>query len=485
MPTIVSTPQSLCRFGIARGDVTPPVGFYHRLWGAATHDRATGVHRPLTASAMAMGPHEGSSDLYVLVALDHCRFWDDVMTSILETVSTRANIYRDQLLIAFSHTHAAGMVDLSRTDRPGGELIAGYVESLTDRLGEIVVEALSRVEPATISYGSGRCTLAAHRAYRDDAGSRMVCGFNPEGAADDTVWVARVNGADGGLRATIVNYACHPTTLAWDNALISPDYPGATREVVEQATGAPCVFLLGACGNLGPRDGFVGDPAVADRNGRQLGYAALAVSEEIAPPQTRFEYAGAVESGTAIGTWHHVPLNAADRRALSIWRERQWSIDLPYRADLPTREGTRRDREKWERDREAAVARGDQEQAAVCRAFVERMDRQLTRFGDLPEGPCFPFAIRVWQAGDAIWVAVGGEHYDYFQVELRRRFPNTPIVVMTLINTWCPAYVPTAQTYGRGIYEEQLAVVEPGSLERLVDAIATQISEWVGPRPSQ
>ena len=33
--------------------------------------------------------------------------------------------------------------------------------------------------------------------------------------------------------AVVVNYACHPTTLAWQNTLISPDYPGALRELVE------------------------------------------------------------------------------------------------------------------------------------------------------------------------------------------------------------------------------------------------------------
>ena len=100
-------------------------------------------------------------------------------------------------------------------------------------------------------------------------------GINPRGPADDTVLVARATDAAGKTVATFVNYACHPTTLAWQNTLISPDFPGAMRELVEQATGAPCVFLQGASGDLGPHEGFVGDPAVADRNGRQLGHAAL------------------------------------------------------------------------------------------------------------------------------------------------------------------------------------------------------------------
>ena len=48
MPVAVETPQSICAFGLARADITPPVGIYHRMWGAAAHDPiAPGMHRPL------------------------------------------------------------------------------------------------------------------------------------------------------------------------------------------------------------------------------------------------------------------------------------------------------------------------------------------------------------------------------------------------------------------------------------------------------
>ena len=46
--TKIEFPQSRCLIGVSRADVTPPVGIYHRMWGAAKHDKATGVHRPLT-----------------------------------------------------------------------------------------------------------------------------------------------------------------------------------------------------------------------------------------------------------------------------------------------------------------------------------------------------------------------------------------------------------------------------------------------------
>lgn len=48
--------QGRCVFGIARADITPPVGMYHRMWGASKHERSTGVHRPLYATVAAFGP---------------------------------------------------------------------------------------------------------------------------------------------------------------------------------------------------------------------------------------------------------------------------------------------------------------------------------------------------------------------------------------------------------------------------------------------
>ena len=51
------------------------------------------------------------------------------------------------------------------------------------------------------------------------------------------------------------------------NQLITPDYPGVVRKVVESATGATCLFLQGAAGNVHAVVDYVGDPAVYHRLG--------------------------------------------------------------------------------------------------------------------------------------------------------------------------------------------------------------------------
>jgi hypothetical protein len=479
----VDTPTSICRLGLARCDITPPVGIYHRMWGAATHERATGVHRPLTATALvihAEGRLPGPDTEQVIIALDHCLLWARDMDNLLNSVSRQTGLARQQLAFAFSHTHGAGMMDSSRINLPGGELIPPYLDALTNKVSGIVQQARSNVQPVTISYATGRCTLATHRDFWDEVTGQFVCGFNPNGTTDDSVLIARVNDETGRTLAVIVNYACHPTTLAWENTLISPDYVGALREVVEQSTGAACVFLQGASGDIGPREGFVGDTAVADRNGRQLGHAVLAALEALPPPAMRFCYAGPVVSGATLGPWKHVPLEGDALEKKAFWRLRRWTVDLPYRPELPTVEGTKAERARWQAAEQAALKSGDTIKARDCHAMVERHDRWLTRLAALPPGKDFPFPIVLWQIGDAFWLAVEAEHYNIFQRELRAKLPGVPLVIATIVNGSLPTYLPSKDVYGKGIYQESVAVVAPGCLERLIDEIGKQLGEWTG-----
>ena len=115
------------------------------------------------------------------------------------------------------------------------------------------------------------------------------------------------------MRATLFNYACHPTTPRLGEPPALARLHRRAREVLEQAFGAPALFFQGASGELAPRDDYVGDTAVADRNGRQLGYAAAAAIESLPPAGTRFVYKGIVASGANLGAWEYQPCDAAQR----------------------------------------------------------------------------------------------------------------------------------------------------------------------------
>jgi hypothetical protein len=497
----VDFPQTQCRAALTRRDITPPVGIYHRMWGAATHEQSTGIHRPLLATALAVAPWDESQSAaanaapqanaspltnpgpQAIVGIDHCLLWRADLDVLRTRAARVANLQLDQLHVAFSHTHAAGLMDPARADRPGGQLIAGYLEQMAEQIGHAVGEALAALVPAHMVYGMGRCGLARHRDFWDTQNGHFVCGLNPAGLSDDTVMVARITDADARVLGTIVNYACHPTTLAWDNTLVSPDFVGAMRETVEGVTGAPCLFLQGASGDLGPRHGFVGDTDVADRNGRELGYAALAALEALAPPGVRLEYLGPVVSGATIGNWDYRPLNDAMIETKRRWHAEHFRIALARRPDLPSREETEAQRAGYQAEVQNALRRGDALRAREASALAERSERQLARLRSLDDDGGVSVGVTLLSLGDAAWVLVSAEHYQLLQRSLRERFGRVPIVVATLADGWAPGYLPTVETFGKGIYQESIAVVAPGSLEKVVETIAARIGRWFGEHP--
>ncbi|HUE71869.1 MAG TPA: neutral/alkaline non-lysosomal ceramidase N-terminal domain-containing protein [Pirellulaceae bacterium] len=473
----LETPQSRCRFAIASGDITPPIGIYHRMWGAATHDRAEGIHQPLRAMVAILAPLVDPQPRRILVSLDHCLLGVEEMERLTAQVSRAAQVPASELLVTFTHTHGAGLMSLDRANLPGGELIAPYLDRVAGVVSELVSDAAAKLTPATIVYGTGRCSLAIHRDQWDADSQQWVCGFNPIVPADQTLLAARVTGDDGRVLGTIVNYACHPTTLAWANKLVSPDWPGTMRDVVEQAMAAPCLFLQGASGELGPRDGYVGDVAVAEQNGRQVAHAALSVIESLPPPLTCYEYAGPVVSGATLGQWKHRPLDPAARSRLERFDARDETLPLPYRPDLPTKEQAAAALGRYQSEESGARSRGDVAASRNSRAMVERQTRMIRRLEQLPPGDQYPLRIQLWRMGDAIWLAVSGEHYSFLQTSLRTRFPGVPIVVITLTGGWGPSYIPTRETYGKGIYQESIALVAPGSLEQIVEHVVGRIRE--------
>lgn len=477
---VIRTPQARCRAAMARCDITPPVGIYHRMWGAAMHDRATGVHRPLRATLLWTEPVDPShGQAQIVASLDHCILDRQELHRIRESIQQQTGVPYENILIALTHTHGAGWMSRTRSDLPGGELLGPYLDALIAKMGSLARDAQQRVAPASFVYLSGRCDLAAHRDYFDAERKRFVCGFNPAGRADDTLLIAKISDAAGNTIGTVVNYACHPTTLAWDNTLISPDWVGAMQEVIERDEGGLCLFLQGASGDLGPREGFVGDPAVADRNGKQVGYATLSTLATAPPPGTEYRYAGPVISGTAIGTWRHEPISDAERLAIERWQWDTLVVELPYRLDLPTIDQTTRERDHWLAEETLARESNDEARVRDCRAQVEQRTRQLNRLSHLTPGPSYPLTVQLGWVGEAIWVFVPGELYQVLQTTLRQRFAPHPLFVTTLTNDWQPGYIPPACSFGYEIYQEVIAATAPGASEILIESISRKLQRWV------
>ena len=472
-------PTSRVRYGFARVDITPPVGIYHRMWGAARHDRATGVHRPILADVLVFGSVDAPGEIALVRAhLDLVGLVAQQYAALVNALCDAAGVGPDRADVTFSHSHASGWYAPDRFGMPGGELIQPFLNDVAEKLAQACANALADMREVLITYADGHCSMAADRDYRDDVFGGYVCGYNPEGDGDDTLLVGRICDEEGTPVTTVVNYGCHPTTLAWENSLISPDFVGAMREEVERVTGAPCTFALAPCGDLGPKDGFVGDLETAEKNGRQLGFAALSVLMSMGPPGMDFVYQGPVISGATLGTWAHSAFGRERLRGVSHVTGGVYSVDLPM-VERPDRETLQEDVARWSEAQRAADEDGDDLKARSCGARAERARRWLARIANLPPGESYPYRFSVYRMGDAIWVTCGGEPYSDLQVVLRRRFPGFAILVSPLAGNVQVAYLLRKDAYGKGLYQEEPSSLAPGCLEILTEAIAERIDKLV------
>ncbi|MCS5631366.1 MAG: hypothetical protein NZ744_11100 [Pirellulaceae bacterium] len=465
-----------CRAAAVTVDITPPENMYHRMWGAALHDQAVGVHQPLEANLLWLKPSTtGDVDTDVLLlSVDHCLFWAADLEPIKQSLSTATELAPEQIVIYFTHTHAAGLMDSTRAELPGGELIAPYLAEIGEKVSVAAAALPDSLTEMWLTTGTGHCSLAQNRDYWDEANNSYVCGYNPLGTADSTVMVIRLCDLEGNVKTVLVNYACHPTTLAWDNRLISPDYVGPMRRTLRHAIGKiPVVFIQGASGDVGPREGFVGDTDAAESNGRQLGLAVLEAMAGMPTEPADFSYDGAVVSGATIGTWSYKPFSSEYVKTMSRFETMQTSLDLEYRSDLGTREQTQRELDAL---LAAGVDSNGDDAARDHRALVERLQRKLTRFRGLEEGDCFHYQLRAWRIGNVFLLAFNGEMYNMLQLDLRAAFPAQALMVGTLADGSSCWYLPSRESYGKGLYQEDASIIACGGLEQLRDATIAMLN---------
>jgi hypothetical protein len=450
-PTITTSAfQGL--IGVSRVDVTPPVGIYARSWGAAKHEVAEGIHKPLYLTCITFASEDVASPL-VLVGLDLMtwRSREDehfVRDAILSDVGDEARV-----MICLTHNHAAPSARRDDAGKPGGHLIEPYFELLRDSAARAFRDAQTNAQNATLTWHYGKCDLATNRDLAEPGGKRTVCGFNPSAAADDTLLVGRITANDGPILATIVNYACHPTTLAWDNKLISPDWIGAMRDLVSEHTQAPVLFLQGASGELAPAEQYTGDTNVADRHGRRVGFAVMSALEAMPKPGTEVAYAGVVESGAPLAVWK--PVHVEPSKLLAA---KQMMVEFPLKP-LPSLAELEA---QWKAEKDSALK--------------ERLWRKRAVRRTVGDGATTKMPLWVWRIGDAFLVGQPNEAYSKFQIDLRAAMKPHAVAVMNVVNG-SAGYLPPAELYDRVIYQVWQSPFDRGSLEKLIDAAKNAIAD--------
>ena len=434
------------RFGIARATINPPEGMFARTWGCATHDIAEGLHRPLYATCLAIGAASGGRPIYLLAVDLMVWLSREDEEGIRLPLEAEFGTSPGELILHVSHSHGAPFTDPARSSAPGGHLIAAYRRDILSACRQVMALARDAMAPATLSWRQGRCGLAYDRDLLLPETGEIVCGLNPHRKVDDTLIVGRITDESCSIVATLVNYAAHPTSLGGGNRLVSPDYVGAMRELVERETdGAICLFLHGADGDLTPRRSFEDDVEAADQNGYELGYASMSVLTSMFPPGTRMVFAGREESGATLGRWRHEAVKPDETFAVLYD-----SVELEL-ANLPTVSACRE-----------AVA-------SACDGFErERAERRLAIREKLDKGNSHNLPIYAWRLGQSVLVGAPVEFYSDVQIALRAAFPDMTVIVLDVCNGFLN-YLPREADYPLNTYPVKIALFARGSMEKVCD----------------
>ena len=461
--------NGMLHVGIGRATITPPIGV--DLMGYSRRSQpSTGIHMDLYVTALV-----ASANGRTVAILDcdliylHPPLVDEIRDSI--AAFWEPNAPTSSSAAPTRTPHPPVRRSRSGESRTGCALRKhAYIQSLPHLFLSAVRQASARMQPARIKAGVGHMDFSVNRREKL-ADGRVVLGLNDSGPADHAVGVVRVDSQEGRPLAALVNYTCHPIFIGSASRLISPDYPGPMRRVVERETGAICLFLQGATGNVNPRSPMHPDTTEAERAGAMLGLEAAKVFLDL-DTRTTIERDDWI---TSVATFHLVRKEAVDSGKPDCVSAGEVALSLPL-LPLPDAATARSVLGERQATLEALLQRGAtpddlnpaRYQVQWAQKLVKSVEENLA-----PKSVTVP--VQVVRINDVAVVGVAGELFVEAQLAIKRASPIASTLVAAYSNG-CVGYLPIAEAYPDGGYEVEHsykgyrlpAAIAPGAAERVV-----------------
>lgn len=424
--------ETMVAVGGAKVDITPDLpirlaGYQSRL------AEATRVEAPLSARALAIG--SDADGPVVIVTADVIAVSETMSDAVAAAVRAKhPGLTRERIAVCATHQHTgpaiAGTIPfMFSRDLPAEEnaRIERYAARLQEKLIEVALAALADRRPARLAWAQGTAEFAVNRRLIVD-GKHTGYKAAPGGPVDHALPVLRAVDAQGAVRAVLVNYACHCTTLKGGDNYVHPDWAGeAAKRIEGRHAGAVALVAIGCGADADPQPR--GLPAVATNGG--------AVADEVARVM-----AGEMR---ALGRVTH----AAFRR-----------IELPLGRVVPRAE------------LEARLT-GKANVAYAAAQFL----RQLDAGKPLPS--VVPYPVQAWAFdGDFAMVFLGGEVVAEYALRLKRELGVSRLWVNAYANH-VPCYIPSRQVLKEGGYEAEAAMDYYGWPTRLAEDTEDRIVRTV------
>lgn len=426
-PASAQTPPF--RAGAATSNITPKLGT--SINGGMTDRRASHVHDELHARCLVLD--DGRTRL-ALAVCDACMIPREVTDRAKRWVEAETGIPADHILISATHAHSCGTLAPVFQSDPDDE----YPLFVARRIADGIRRAVNNLAPARIGWGVGsEPSEVFNRRWRMKPGVVLANPFGgmdrvkmnppagspdllePAGPTDPEVPVLSVVSPEGRPIALLANYALHYVGGV-PGTHLSADYFGEFAERVRRRLETPgqdppfvAMMSNGASGDINNID-------FRNPGERLPPYEKLRrVAEKLAAEATRVH-----------GEIRH--------RAEVTLAAAQTELRLGVRRPTPS---------EVERAREI-LARANP--GAPLTRLEEIYARETVQLADYP--PQVPLVLQALRIGDLAVAAIPCEVFVEIGLELKRRSPFRPTVVISLANGY-NGYLPTPEHHALGGYE--------------------------------
>ncbi len=225
--------------GVARRDITPYDKTY--LAGFNFNRDAYGIHDRLETRALALS--DGTGKLYIFITVDLIGFFNPDVQHLKDHI----RIPGSEVFVLSSHNHQGP--DTMGLWGPGIRkkhfklpLASGrdenYIDWLIDQMAQAAVSAASNLKPiATMALG----TISIDDMCRNRREKQFF---------DSELSVLSFYNQENTNLGVLANFGCHPETVDNDNRLVTSDFVGMYRRIIDENLDTTSFFVNGALGAM-------------------------------------------------------------------------------------------------------------------------------------------------------------------------------------------------------------------------------------------
>lgn len=434
--TFVSFSHAGLLAGASKVTIVPPFpthmgGFGDRM------QTFEGVHDEVYARALALS--DGTTNL-ILIGTDMMALQDELVRLARISIEKETGVPADHILISSAHNHSSPSYYQKVRKGEAHPPLEGY---LVKQFTQAAVEAFANRVPARAGFRAGE--LRGASSNRQQGNQDVI---------DPQVGVLRVEEAEGRkVIAVLYNFTAHPVILGSRNLLLSGEYPGQASRTIEEAIGGVAIFTQGACGDVTIHRS--GDPFL------EIVRVGNVLAGEV------------IKTAAFIRGTEDVRLGAASKK-----------LALEPKA-IPPRAEVEKSLALNEQKLEAMESQGGQSQIErqlknkirLEKALITQAKAREKGTADVPDH--YDAEVQVLRIGDVIFVAVPGELFVEYALEMRHRVGQTldkSLVLVGYANGYL-GYIVTPRAMETGGYEASVARVAVESGRRIIEAAMELVAE--------